>query len=657
MNDEVANFARNVSIPLGQAYGWKPEVLWTQVLSDALVAASFFIVPFILLYFFWNRRHELKLQSAFTLFIFFLVAMGTSHALNILVQWFAFYEYQAAVKFVTAVASIATLFFLWPFVPEIFAISSNESLKEQNRSLLDIREKYRLLLSQSHIGIYEWRRMKSRQATMLWSTRLFEFLGFSPHAFEPAVEFFLTLVHPDERPKFIRLFRSQSSSFSREDLQFDARLRVKSEYRWFRIQNILSDQNSSDSFMLGIVEDIHEQRQSEERNKHLNENLEKEIKRRTLQFEQASNAKTRFLANASHEMRNPLGLLLGFSELLSESANLDQDSREYIRLIRKNGEILSRIINDLLDLSKIEAGKIQFQYSLISIQQLFDDLIKNFTEQALAKGIRLHVSNHCPPQEMVVTDEVRLRQIIYNLVSSAIQLTEHGEIRLVLSKKDQVYHMDLIDTGSSIRVEKRNSVLSDFSKIRLSEDVQAGTSLGLHLAFNLAQALGGSLELISSPASRGSHFRLTFFSDKQRLQKQSERLKDVQNSSKLSHFEIFVLDDNSDNIRLAEIFLKKLGCRVRGFVSPRTLLAEMASAEPDLILLDINMPEMNGFEVFDRLRQSGYKKPIWALTAYGLNEDIQAILSHGFDDYIRKPIGIESMKRKLILELRENRDD
>jgi signal transduction histidine kinase/ActR/RegA family two-component response regulator len=486
---------------------------------------------------------------------------------------------------------------------------------------------------------------------------MFELLGFKHEAVQPTVDLFVSLVHPEDRPSFEGYLRKSSSKSKSE--AHDYRLRVGDLYRWFRVRSFVQfDPTTKEQYVIGSIEDIHDHKIAEERNRTMNVVLENEIQRRTEQLEIANRAKTRFLANMSHELRTPLGLVLGFSELLNENKNLDPETKEYVDLINKNGEILSRVINDLLDLSKIEAGKLRFQYSKVPLTKMIEDLQKMFAERAPTKDIRLQFNNFCGPNEVVVTDEIRLKQIAYNLLSNALKFTDHGTIQVNLGKQNRIYFIDVVDSGIGIPESEKDQIFDEFARGEMADSGRtAGTGLGLRLAQNLAQALGGNVELVSSQVGKGSHFRFTFVSDEGRLQQQTERRQEVSVSSKLNDFEVFVLDDNEDNIRLAEIFLKKLGCRVRGFTSAKSLFAEIVSAEPDLILLDINMPEMNGFEVFDHLRQSGYKNPIWALTAYSLNEDIQAILDYGFDDFIRKPITIDSMKRKLTFELRERTND
>lgn len=657
MNEHLNQISWSSFLPLGQTYLWTPEILWTQVLSDALMAIAFFSLPLMVLYFFWFRRKDYVFQSIYVLLAFFLLATGLNHILNIIVTWNPVYQLQAVVKFVTAVSSVSVSFFLWPLLPRALRIPSARLLDQKNQELEFANEKYNLLLAGSRVGVFEWYDLANPQKPVFWSPRMFELLGFPPQSIEPTIDFFISLVHPEERSLVREALLMSSQTLIPAPGEY--RLRVGHQYRWFRARHVVKfDQKGRALFVIGSLEDIHDQKTTDEKIRTMNVVLEDEVEKRTRQLDQANKAKTRFLANMSHEMRTPLGLVLGFSEALEENCSLDKEGLEYVHLIKKNGEILSRVINDLLDLSKIEAGKLRFQYSKVPLVQLMDDFKNAFAEKGMEKGVEFKFENHIPETESIVTDEIRLKQIVYNLLSNALKFTDRGQIRLILGKRDHLYHIDVIDTGIGIPDTEKEHVFDEFSRGEMADSGQRiGTGLGLKLAQNLAQALGGHVELVSSQIGKGSHFRLNFRSDEGRLQKQVSRIQESAFSQKLNDFEVYVIDDNEDNIRLAEVFLKKLGCKFRGFTSPRSLFAEMVSKEPDLILLDINMPEMNGFEVFDRLRASGYKNPIWALTAYSLNEDIQAILEHGFDDYIRKPISVDSMRRKLAFELRERSHD
>lgn len=514
-------------------------------------------------------------------------------------------------------------------------------------------EKTYLLLEGSGLGVFECDFDGDCARSMQWSERMFQLLGLNRAATAPNMALFFSLIYSEDRAAIVNLFQNRSQSDS-----FECRMRVAGEFRWFRGRKIiLADADQGRDLIIGCIEDVHEQKMAQEKIRQMNLSLEEEIKKRTSQLEKTSHAKTRFLANMAHEIRTPLGLILGFAELLTEDRQLGPESKEYVALITKNGEMLYRIINDLLDLSKIEAGKLRFQYSRVLLGDILSDLEKSFSEKSEKQGVELVFENTCSPQETVVTDEIRLKQIIYNLLSNALKFTPKGKIRVHIGKQDSLIVFDIIDTGMGIPESEKATIFNEYVRGELADSDATGTGLGLRLAQNLAVALGGGVRLISSQVGKGSHFQMSFQSDEKKLQEQSERKHDLEMSSQLQSFEVFVLDDNEDNIRLAEIFLRRLGCRVRGFTSPKSLFAEMASATPDLMLLDINMPEMNGFQVFDHLRKIGYQNPIWALTAYSLNEDIKKILDYGFDDYIRKPISIDGMKRKLAFELKERVHD
>ncbi len=642
---------------LGSSFLILPEVSRIQILLDALIAIACFLgLPFAF-YFFWKRGKEVGARLLIIFFCGTLLAFGSLNVIGILSTLGYEVKLQIFIKGAAALLSIATAMLLIPLLPKSLEVTSNQLLEDKDKEIEFANDKYDLLLESSGVGIYEWQNSELKPSRLLWSTRMFELLGFQANSFDPTVEFFLSLLHPEDREDFEEFLRTSIPGEEIEPMEYQ--IRVRNEYRWFRARRVSKlDPLAKIEFIIGSLEDIHDQKMTQEKIRSMNLTLEDEISKRTLQLELANKAKTRFLANMSHEMRTPLGLVLGFSDLLLENTSLDAEAKEYVELISKNGEILARVINDLLDLSKIEAGKLRFQYSKVSLKTLIDDFQKAFEERALNKGISLQFENQFIRDEFVVTDEIRLKQIVYNLLSNAIKFTDRGYVRLIQGKTGSHYFIDVIDSGIGIPDSDKGKLFQEYVRGDVADSSKtSGTGLGLRLAQNLAQALGGKVELLTTQIGKGSHFRMTFVSDELKLQQQNEKRQEAVINTKLSSFDIFVLDDNEDNIRLAEIFLRKLGCRVRGFTSPKTFFAEMASSDPDLILLDINMPEMSGFEVFDRLRDMKYEKPIWALTAYSLNEDIQAIMDHGFDDYIRKPLSADLVKRKLAFELKEKVND
>ncbi|PIS10981.1 MAG: hypothetical protein COT73_06390 [Bdellovibrio sp. CG10_big_fil_rev_8_21_14_0_10_47_8] len=639
-------------MPHGHCYQWVPWILWSHVISDALVAAAYFSIPFCILYF-ALRRKDATLNYIYILFALFIFTCGAGHVLDIITVWHPIYHIQAAVKVVIAISSVATAIILWPVTFRAVNIPSRRVLEDNTEALRLANERYNLLLEGSGVGTFEWHRLEDPEKVVFWSDRLYELLGFRPNSFVPTIELFFSLVHPDDREMVEESFRQTIKSGGKIPLEF--RMRVLTDYRWFRARRMVRSMEKNQSqFLVGSLEDINEQKVSEEKILAMNTNLEEEVKRRTSQVELANQAKTRFLANMSHEMRTPLGLILGFSELLEDAKSLGPEAKEYIRLISKNGEILSRVINDLLDLSKIEAGKLVFQYSKIKLQDLVDYFHKAFVDQAASKKVALSIQNLCPDDEFIVTDEIRLKQIVYNLLSNALKFTDSGSVHMTIGKRGETYYLDVVDTGIGIPVHEKAKLFQEYVRGELATSSGAtGTGLGLRLAQNLARRLGGNVELVTSQVGKGSHFRATFQSDESQLMTASEQHRENVASTNLESILIYVLDDNEDNVRLAEIFLKKLKCQVRGFVSYQDLLSEVNKKSPDLILLDIHMPEKNGFEVLDLLKAESYEGLVWALTAYGMNEDVERIKEHGFDDYIRKPITIDGMRKKLSNEFKE----
>jgi signal transduction histidine kinase/CheY-like chemotaxis protein len=625
--------------------------------ADFLIALACLVIPCILAYFFWQRKSEIRFKALFSLLVCLLIAAMFASFADIVNVTSGDVFYLALARTALAFFASALAVVLLPMLPRALSVPSTQLLAQKNRELAFANDKYNLLLEGSGVGVYEWLDLENPKSSLFWSARMYELLGFEPFSFSPTLDFYLSLIHPDDRPIVHDSLRASVHGESVDPLEY--RIRVRHEYRWFRARRVKKmNDGKRVEFIIGSIEDIHEQKVTQEKIRSMNLTLEDEISKRTLQLELASKAKTRFLANMSHEMRTPLGLVLGFSDLLRENASLDSEAKEYVGLISKNGEILARVINDLLDLSKIEAGKLRFQYSKVNLSRLMEDFRKTFSARAANKGIELRFENKCPESESVITDEIRLKQIVYNLLSNAIKYTDRGIVQLVQGRNNGVYFIDVIDTGTGIPDAEREKLFQEYVRGEMADSSKTtGTGLGLRLAQNLANALGGKVEIISTQVGKGSHFRLTYISDEMKLQRQNELRQEAAVATRLHSFDIFVLDDNEDNIRLAEIFLRKLGCRVRGFTSPKSLFAEMTSLTPDLILLDINMPEMSGFEVFDRLRDMQFRNPIWALTAYSLNEDIQAIMEHGFDDYIRKPLSADLMKKKLTFELKEKVHD
>jgi PAS domain S-box-containing protein len=647
-------FSSENFMPHGHCFLWNPTLLWLNVIADGLIAAAYLSVPFTIVFFLWHKRN-LRWYGVYVAFAAFILFCGLGHALDVVTLWNPIYGVSTTVKLLTAVASVVTAIGLWPIMPKILTLPSWFDLEVKNAELAKANEKYDLLFEESAVGFFEWRDVTDPQA-IYWSRRLYRIFGLKKGEFRPTVDSFLDLIHPEDRDRMKMVLKPDIENGEFRPIEY--RLKIGDEYRWYRShRRVKYDDTGKPLFVVGSVEDIHENKIAEEKLVHMNQTLDREVKRRTQQLEAANEAKSRFLAHMSHEIRTPLGLILGFSELLADDSKLNPHAHDYVQLIIKNGEILSRVVNDLLDLSKVEAGKLRFSHAKTKLHGLVEEVRAAFEEKASQKGLQFEFSNSVPPDLTLITDEIRLKQIMYNLLSNSIKFTEKGKIQIacgILKDDPKYFYFDVIDTGLGVTPEDRDRIFLEFVQGTSTQSVRDfGSGLGLRLSRSLAQALGGQVTLISSEVNSGSHFRLTFSSQDNRSYGYMQPSNGNGTHQSLKDLRVSVLDDNDDNVRLAELFLRKLGCSVHGFTEPEVFLQQTLKQPPDLVLLDINMPQMNGFEVFDYLRKHGFGQPIWALTAHALNDDIQQILNRGFDAYILKPINLATMRQKLITEFSE----
>ncbi len=389
------------------------------------------------------------------------------------------------------------------------------------------------------------------------------------------------------------------------------------------------------------------------------------------QAEQANRAKTEFLANMSHELRTPMTAILGFAQVLLESDDL-QELREAAQTIHRNGEHLLSIINDILDLSKIEAGKLRIHKTHVSPFQLFGEVVELMRVRAEAKGLYLHAHIHGLIPETIYTDPLRVRQILLNLVGNAIKFTELGGVTVEVQLKDHPRNPRLLfsvrDTGIGIPEDKIRQLFSPFTQLDNSATRKhGGTGLGLAISKRLIEMLGGTIQVASTPG-QGTTFYVELplenVAQVPLVQGRSWQtvLPDApaeprkHRSCPLAGYRVLLAEDGPDNQRLIAFVLRKAGAEVT-VVENGQKAVEMAMAtfpgwgkrfddptEPfDVILMDMQMPIMDGYTATRRLRELNYTRPIIALTAHAISGDREKCLQAGCDEYLTKPINREKL--------------
>ncbi|MBC7741538.1 MAG: response regulator [Bdellovibrionaceae bacterium] len=364
----------------------------------------------------------------------------------------------------------------------------------------------------------------------------------------------------------------------------------------------------------------------------------------------ANEAKTAFLANMSHEIRTPLGAILGFSELLAESSQTERP--QYLETIRRNGNLLRTLVDDILDLAKVESTQFETEQIEISLKELISEIVDAFEPKTSEKNLGLMICFDCTDCDLIETDPIRLKQILINTLGNAVKFTEHGQVSLKVSAKSVPELSDKLklvievsDTGIGISAEQAQKLFKPFTQADSSMTRKfGGTGLGLVLSRKLAEALGGTLQLKRSTIGRGSTFEISILVGRVTENKVSQLnfYKQERNRQDqvlpLSNLRILVVDDSKDNQFLISRLLKNSGAEVQ--TADDGLLGVEAALKKnfDLILMDVQMPRLGGLEATLKLRQQNYDKPIIALTANALKGDREKCLQAGCNDYLTKPI-------------------
>jgi PAS domain S-box-containing protein len=386
---------------------------------------------------------------------------------------------------------------------------------------------------------------------------------------------------------------------------------------------------------------------------------EEELKRAKKNADDANAAKSAFLANMSHEIRTPLGVVLGFSELLSNE-NLPPTVRcDYVNAIKRNGDLLSTIISDILDLSKVEAGKFDIEMEDAPLSEILADISTTLGPAAKEKGLSLEVKTEGLVPRTIKTDPLRLRQVLTNIVGNAVKFTEHGFVRVTAkygfsSSGPSRMSFEVSDSGPGICQDKITKLFRPFTQADASTKRKyGGTGLGLVLSKRLANLLGGDVIVTESIPGQGSTFLITIdpgaaFNGVVEYLRPHERAPQTTQAAdaaaaaavknRLDGLKVLLVEDALDNRLLVSRILSVAGANVDTASNGKEAVEKAKDLTFDIVLMDLQMPIMDGYEATAMLRGDGYQKPIIALTAHALKEERERCLANGFNDHVQKPI-------------------
>ncbi len=372
--------------------------------------------------------------------------------------------------------------------------------------------------------------------------------------------------------------------------------------------------------------------------------------------EAANRAKSAFLANMSHEIRTPMNAILGFTEVLRRGYDRGgQEWKNHLGTIHSSGKHLLELINDILDLSKVESGKLEVECVETNPHVIIREVVKVLGVKAREKGLLLSLSADGPVPETISTDAGRLRQIVTNLVGNAIKFTEKGGVTVVVrlesSMRRPMYVIDVIDTGVGMEPDAQEKIFSPFEQADKSVTRRfGGTGLGLSISKRFAEALGGEISVRSAPG-QGSTFSVSLepgplggirMLDPDELAEHGQNVEfDSGAAWQFPDTRVLVVDDGKQNRALVRLVLEEAGIEVEEADNGKIAVEKASEGTFDLILMDINMPVMDGFTALGLLLGQGLQIPILALTADVMDGFEDKVLAAGFSGYITKPIDFD----------------
>lgn len=359
--------------------------------------------------------------------------------------------------------------------------------------------------------------------------------------------------------------------------------------------------------------------------------------------EQASKVKSLFLANMSHEIRTPLGVIIGLTEILKDPQLSWEDRQRYIDTIERTGKNLSRIINDILDISKVEAGHLEIEKTQFSLEDFMSELHALLQVQAERNRNDIVFTALGVLPRYVFTDRTRLRQILVNVINNALKFTKNGKITLYYTADDHHLFFDVADTGMGISSEFKKDLFKNFSQADGSTTrIHEGTGLGLALSRRLSQALGGDVILLRSEIGVGSTFRLSIANNPADIKlgiDESNGIKPLElQQLGVKGKRVLVVEDIKENQLILKMYLCRYGMNVEFAENGKEAVDIALGGNYDVILMDMQMPVMDGYTATRVLRDRGYLGPIVALTAHAMKEDRDRCLQAGCDEYLTKPI-------------------
>lgn len=361
--------------------------------------------------------------------------------------------------------------------------------------------------------------------------------------------------------------------------------------------------------------------------------------------EESDKLKTAFLANMSHEIRTPMNAIIGFSQLLLQDKISQAKLKRFIEIINTNSQQLLSVISDIIDISRIESGLITIDSEIINLNDLMIDLFETYKVIADSKKLKIHyLLDYSNAQIHIKSDRNRIKQILCNLLNNALKFTKQGEIKYGFRIKDECVEFHVTDSGVGIASENHSLIFQRFRQIEKPDhQLNSGNGLGLSISKALAEKLGGDITLESEPG-KGSTFTLTIpYTRVNKTQEAQPTIAKINHPGAWKNRTVLIVEDDINNHSYIQEFLSLLSLNIVHAWNGKDAIEQVKKhPEISMVLMDIKMPQMDGYEATRQIKQFKPGLPVIALTAYAMDQDRKAALDSGFDNHLSKPFSSDA---------------
>jgi PAS domain S-box-containing protein len=661
-----------VYVPRQVCMLYERPVIWLHLISDLLIGAAYYSIPLALVSLV-RRRSDLAFHWVFWMFAAFILACGTTHFIGAIDLWKPAYKVDGIVKLITAILSVGTAVALWPLIPRAVALPSAAQLErivaERTGELAELNAELQKENQARRLAEGDQARLaaivESSQDAIIgkdlrgivtsWNRAAEHLFGYSAQEMigQPLLRIFQQERHAEETDILARVAAGQdvapyeSVRATRDGRPIDALITV-------------SPIRERDGTIIGastIVRDITLQKQSVRERERLlaNERIAR------AEAENANRLKDDFLATVSHELRTPLTAIMGWSQLLRRNPS-PEALQEGLQIIERNSRAQAKLIEDLLDLSRIITGKLRLETTNIRLGDVIHDALRAVEPAASAKEIQLQPVLD-PNAPVISGDATRLQQVVWNLLTNAIKFTpKKGRVQVFLEQVNSQLEISVVDSGEGIAPEFLPHLFTRFSQADSSTTRRhGGLGIGLAIVRQLVELHGGRVEARSEGKDKGTTMIVRLPIRAVLGQRSSDATAATSSATRrqelvsLEHARILVVDDESDACEMMRHLLEPTGAKVDTATSAAQAFEIASAHQHDLLLLDIGMPEEDGYSLLRRIRRlrpgEGGDVPAIAVTAFARREDEHRAVLAGFQLYIAKPFEpaelLESVARVL----------